>query len=331
MKISSVLDIVDGRLINSPSISFIYSVKTDPKKVKEGDLFVLKNKEDIPLALKNGAFAIVTDQEVEILDNEIAWINVKNINDAVIKLVRFLLSNKRLSAFYCNKVTFQLFEILKKNNVHTHITLVPKDLTQFFKYIDDLEENSTIICQDKVLLEDIYPVNFDFNTKTYDIKNLIEHSIFETTFSYKDRYFSKIKIPSLYLTEFLDVYSFLGFDANINKLKDFNNLKPIFVDKLINNTDFGKTDKFLLSQDDEFLIRKEMEYLNKKYKYAKVLYFSLRELNDNVNFDYILINSLADVKRHLKKRSFNAVYFIGLKYEELYKQVTLQNDIPRLI
>lgn len=60
----------------------------------------------------------------------------------------------------------------------------------------------------KKILDDIYPVNFDFNTKEYEINNLIEHSIFETTFSYQDRYFSKLKISSLYVTEFLDVFTF---------------------------------------------------------------------------------------------------------------------------
>ena len=38
MQISSILDIVDGELLNSPSISFIYSIKTNAKKIKEGDL-----------------------------------------------------------------------------------------------------------------------------------------------------------------------------------------------------------------------------------------------------------------------------------------------------
>ena len=59
MKISSILDIVDGSLLNSPSISFIYSIKTNVEKVKEGDLFIARKNEDIPLAVKNGAFAIL--------------------------------------------------------------------------------------------------------------------------------------------------------------------------------------------------------------------------------------------------------------------------------
>ena len=54
MQISSILDIVDGSLLNSPSISFIYSIKTNVSKVKEGDLFLARNLDEIQQAIKNG-------------------------------------------------------------------------------------------------------------------------------------------------------------------------------------------------------------------------------------------------------------------------------------
>lgn len=331
MQISSIIDIIDGRLLNRPSISFIYSIKTNAKKVKEGDLFIVQNDEDITFAVKNGAFAIIVDEEYEIIDNEIAWIQVKSIEDTIKKLIRYQLSTKRLTAFYCNDVSFELFKILKKPTVHTNIKLVPKNLSKFFKILDDLEENDTLICSSQKTLEDIYPVNFKFNTKDYEINNLIEHSIFETTFSYKERYFSKVKLSSLYIKEFLDVYSFLGFDGDLNKLKKFNCLKPIFVDKLINHTDYGRTDKFLIAQDNEELIEKEVKYLKNKYKYAKILYLTTNEIDDNKDIDYTFINSLDEIKEFLKKVSFNAVYFIGVSYDELNDQVSKQNIEPSLI
>lgn len=332
MQITSILDIIDGRLLNRPSISFIYSIKTNPKKIKEGDLFIVQNDEDIPLAIENGAFAIITNKELDnIPDNEIAWVFVSNIEDTIVKLVRYLLSNIRLTAFYCNDVTYELFNILRKPTVHTNIKIIPDDLSKFFIFVDDLEENDTIICSNQKLLDDIYPVNFNFNTKEYSISNLVEHSIFETTFSHKDRYFSKLKISSLYITEFLDVYSYLGFDADLNKLKKFHNLKPIFVDKLINHTDFGRTDKFLIAQDKDDLLLREVKYLNDKYKYAKVLYLTTKDIDDNRDIDYTFINSLDEVKEFLKKVQFNAVYFIGVSYEDLYQQVSKQNNEPSLI
>ncbi len=331
MQISSILDIIDGRLLNHPSISFIYSVKTNPRKVREGDLFIVQNEEDIPLAIENGAFALVTNKEIELSDKEIAWIFVESLENTIIKLVRYLLSNKRLTAFYCNDVTYDLFKILRKPTVHTNIKIVPKDLSKFFKILDDLDENDTIICSNQKILDSIYPVNFDFNTKEYDINNLVEHSIFETTFSYQDKYFAKLKISSLYVTEFLDVYSYLGFDADLNKLKKFNNLKPIFVDKLINHIDFGRSDKFLLAQDNDDLVLSEVQYLENKYKYAKILYITTSNIDDNRNIDYTFINSLEELKDHLKKVTFNAVYFIGVSYDELYEQISKQNNEPSLI
>ena len=331
MQITSILDIIDGRLINHPSISFIYSIKTNPKKVKEGDLFIIQKDEDIPLAIENGAFALVTNRDIDIIDNEIAWIKVESIEETIIRLIRYLLSNIRLNAFYCNEVTYEIFNILRKPTVHTNIKIIPKNLSKFFKILDDIEENDTIIFSNQKILDAIYPVNFDFNTKEYKVNNLIEHSIFETTFSYEDRYFSKLKISSLYLREFLDVYTFLGFDADLNKLKKFHSLKPIFVDKLINHIDFGKSDKFLLAQDDEELILKEVKYLEKKYKYAKILYITTKEIDDNKDIDYTFINSLDELKTYLKKTQFNAVYFIGVSYNELHDQVSKQNNEPSLI
>lgn len=331
MQITSILDIVDGRLLNQPSISFIYSIKTSVKKVKEGDLFIVQNKEDINEALENGAFALIVDENIDIIDKEIAWIKVQSIKESITKLIRFQLSNKKLTAFYCNVVSYNLFEILRKTTSHAKIKLIPKDLSKFFRIIDDIEENDTIICSCQKTLENIYPVNFNFNTKDYEIKNLIEHSIFETTFSYQDRYFSKIKIPSLYLKEFLDVYSFLGFDADLNKLKKFNKLKPIFVDKLINHTEHGRTDKFLLAQENKELMEAEIAYLKNKYKYAKILYLTLEEITDNTNIEFTHLDSLEDLKFFLKKNAFNAVYFVGLDYETLYEQVSKENNEPTLI
>ncbi|XPV70045.1 MAG: peptidoglycan synthetase [Halarcobacter sp.] len=331
MQITSILDIVDGKLLNSPSISFIYTIKTNPNKIKESDLFVVQNKEDISLALENGAFALIVDEDVEISDKEIAWIKVNDVQEAIKKLIRYLLSNKRLTAFYCNDASYSLFKILKKNNVHTNIKLIPKNLSRFFKLIDDLEENDTIICSEQSTLDAIYPVNFNFNTKTYKIDNLIEHSIFETTFSYEERFFSKIKISSLYITEFLDVYSYLGFDSDLNKLKKFNNLKPIFVDKLINHTDFGKTDKFLIAQENDELIEKEISYLKYKYKYAQILYLTTQEIDDNRDIDYTFINSLDELKSFLKKIKFNAVYFIGASYEQLHEEISKELNEPTLL
>ena len=63
MKISSIVDIVDGELLNSPSISFINNISSDAKKVKTSDMFIAKNIEDLKIALQNGAYAVIFEKD----------------------------------------------------------------------------------------------------------------------------------------------------------------------------------------------------------------------------------------------------------------------------
>ena len=53
------------------------------------------------------------------------------------------------------------------------------------------------------------------------ISNLVEHSMFEVSFTYKDNYFQRIKIPSIYIQDFLRVYDFLDIsEFDDSKLKN---------------------------------------------------------------------------------------------------------------
>lgn len=114
MKISSIIDIIDGELLSSPSISFVYNIKVNSKKIVEGDLFIAKNPNDIEEAIANGAFAIIYDfDDINIVDNEIAWIKVKSTEESLIKLFRFKLSHLELEVYYCDKISFDLLNLLE--------------------------------------------------------------------------------------------------------------------------------------------------------------------------------------------------------------------------
>ena len=328
MQISSILDIVDGKLLNSPSISFIYSIKTNAKKVKEGDLFIAKDSSNIELAIKNGAFAIVIEENFPIIDNEIAWIKVENIENIIIKLIRYKLSIVNLKAYFCDKPTYQLLKIYS-NYFSKDIKLIPNKLENLFKNIDEIENENTIICSNSEILNKIYPQNKNFNelTTKLEIQNLIEHSLFETSFSYNDVYFSKLKISSLYLAQFLRIYNFLNTAIDLGKIKQFNNLKPIFIDKNLNLIEFGKSDKFIICQDIKDLYEYEILYLKIKYKYAKTIFLTSKYCEYLKEDEQIILTNLDELKPILRKLKFNAVYLIGFNYnqvqEHLLKSETL--------
>jgi hypothetical protein len=318
--ISSILDIIDGSLLNSPSISFIYSIKTNVLKVKEGDLFIAKDLSEIELAIKNGAFAILIEINAPIIDNEIAWIKVKNIDLSIIKLIRFKLAVKNLEAFYCDKITYDLLKIYSTNFTR-NIRLIPSKLENVFKYIDEIDDNDILVSSDKEILDKIYPnnKNFDSLNKLSTIENLIEHSLFETSFSYENIFFPRLKLSSLYISKFLTLYSFSNQNLDLSKLKSFYNFKPLFIDRNLDLVEFGKSDKFIICQNNKDLYENEISYIKKKYKYAKTIFISTYYIDYLSQEEQLIINDLEELKPILRKLKFNAVYIIGFNYKEIYE------------
>ncbi len=331
MQISSILDIVDGSLLNSPSISFIYSIKTNALKVKEGDLFIAKNINEIDLAIRNGAFAIIFDTNVPIIDNEIAWIKVKNIDISIIKLVRFKLAIKNIEAFYCNKIIYDLLKIYS-THFSKNIRLVPNKLENTFRFIDEIEDNDILISCNKNILDNIYPKNKDFDhiNKLNEIDNLIEHSLFETSFSYENVYFSRLKISSLYIRDFLKVFNFFKQNLDLTKLKSFYNFKPLFLDRNLNLVEFGKSDKFIICQNNDDLYENEIFYMKKQYKYAKNIFITSSYIDYLSKDEQILMNDIEQLKPILRKLKFNGIYILGFNYNEVYEYLIKSENIQTL-
>lgn len=317
MQISSLIDIVDGKLLNSPSISFIYSFKTNPFKIKEGDLFIAKKNKDIALAVQNGAFAIITENLHPILDNEIAWIKVNDVNLCLIKLLRFKLANINLKALYCDNITYELLNIY--SNSLSNIKLCSDDIESLVKKVDYIEDEDFLICNNKDLLNQIYPNNDNFNKEVFEITNLTEHSLFEVSFSYEDYYFNRLKLASLYIPQFISVYNFLNKSIDLSKTKNFPYFKPIFLDKNLEIVEFGRSEKFIVVQNNKNLISDEIKYITNKFKYAKLLFISNKFQTQLDNENLIIIENIDKLKHTLKENSFNAVYIYGYSFDEVHE------------
>ncbi len=321
MHISSIIDIVKGELSNSPSISFIYNFKTQLNKVYEGDLFISNDEIEIKEAIQKGAFGIIYDFDLDVIDNEIAWIKVDNISNAVSNLIRFKLSNLDLKAYYCNKISYELLSLFVKTNDET-IKLISENLEEEIDLLENIKNTQVIICRNREILSDIYPNNENFNSKIHPIKNLIEHSLFETTFSCENDYFPRLKMPSFNINSFLDVYSFLNCALDINKLKKLESFKPYFVDKYIKSIEYGGSDKFILSHTNIEQATTEIKYLNMKYKYAKTFIFSKTDSKIQKDIVDYYINNLNEIKVLLNNKKFNALYIVGFSNENILDFIT---------
>ncbi|WP_066360068.1 peptidoglycan synthetase [Aliarcobacter cryaerophilus] len=325
MKISSIVDIVDGELLNSPSISFINNISSDANKVKTSDMFIAKNIEDLKIALQNGAYAVIFEKDFEVIDNEIAFIKVKNLELALLKIVRYKLSTLKIKSYFCTDETFDMLKLYQNNHTKP-IFLISKNIEKAFKFIDDIKDGDILISKNKKLLESIYPDIKEFEKKLDEnsIKNLIKHSLFELSFSYKDIYFSKLRLSKIYLNSFLNIYDFFKGNIDISKLKLYSNFKAIFIDKDFQPIESGKSDSFIICQTNKNLIPIEIAYLKNEFKYAKTIFVSKYKISFLDEKEQIIINNIEDLKNILKNLKFNCVYLIGFTNQESFE--FLQNS-----
>ena len=325
MKISSIVDIVDGELLNSPSISFINNISSDANKVKTSDMFIAKNIEDLKIALQNGAYAVIFEKDFEVIDNEIAFIKVKNLELALLKIVRYKLSTLKIKSYFCTDETFDMLKLYQNNHTKP-IFLISKNIEKAFKFIDDIKDGDILISKNKKLLESIYPDSKEFEKKLDEnsIKNLIKHSLFELSFSYKDIYFSKLRLSKIYLNSFLNIYDFFKGNIDISKLKLYSNFKAIFIDKDFQPIDSGKSDRFIICQINKNLIPIEITYLKNEFRYAKTIFVSKYKISFLDEKEQIIINNIEDLKNILKNLKFNCVYLIGFTNQESFE--FLQNS-----
>lgn len=325
MKISSIVDIVDGELLNSPSISFINNISSDAKKVKTSDMFIAKNIEDLQIAIANGAYAVIFEKDFEVIDNEVAFIKVKNLELALVKIVRYKLSILQIESYFCNDETFDMLKLYQNNHTKP-IFLISKNIEKIFKFLDDIKDGDILISKDKNILESIYPNSKKFEKKIDEknIKNLIKHSLFELSFSYKDIYFSKLRLSKIYLSSFLNIYDFFKGNIDISKLKLYSNFKSIFIDKNFEPIESGKSDSFIICQTNKNLIPIEIEYLKNEFKYAKTIFISKYKISFLDEKEQIIIKNIEDLKNILKNSNFNCVYLIGFTNQESFE--FLQNS-----
>ena len=312
MQISSLIDIVGGYLLNSPSISFITQTHTNPTKVNEGDLFIASNQDEIYIAIDNGAFAIICDFHPDICDREIAWIKVDSINNAIAKILRFSFSNKSNLGYYCDSISFELIELL---SLPKSYCLLVDDYKENFELLKEVDETTIIVSKDELFLSKVLPSFKTIVKKDFEIDNVTIHSMFSTSFSYSGKFFYKLKLPSLYINHFLTVLEFLDNSKDFNILKNFKYLNPIFLNKEFDIVSFGETNKFIIANDDLSLVDNEIQYLKQNYKYGKI-----EVLDESL--------SLNDVLFKLQTLDYNALYIKGKNVNELHHclKVNSEND-----
>jgi len=318
MQISALTDIVEGKLLNSPSISFITQSHTNIKKVNEGDAFFAQNQSDIEEAIKKGAFAIILDFDTEIIDNEIAWIRVDSFHKSISNILRYKLLEHKNKFIKTNKIFFNLLSIFKNKEL-ANVILLQNDLIKDFEVLNSLENEKLIFGTNLQLLNAISGDVMILENEQFEILNLTNHSLFETSFSHKDKFFDKIKLPTVYINDLLQQLELFNYHLDLKKLNNFNLFKPVFLNKSKQIVPYGQTNRFVLASHDEDIADIEIKYLYEHYGYGEVKILDTKGLSD----DEIFYN--------IKTLNFNALYCRNSSIDNIITILEKNHKIDTLI
>ena len=318
MQISALTDIVGGKLLNSPSISFITQSHTNIKKINEGDAFFARTHEDIEQAIKKGAFAIILDFHSEIIDTEIAWIKVESFYKAASNILRYKLLEHKNKFIHTNKIFFNLLNIFKNKELD-NVILLQNDLTKDFEVLNALENEKLIFGTNLQLLNAISGDVMKLENEQFNILNLTSHSLFETSFSHKDKFFDKIKLPTVYINDLLQQLELFNYQLDLKKLNNFNLFKPVFLNKSKQIVPYGQTNRFVLASYDEDIADIEIRYLYEHYGYGEIKILDTKGLSDD------------EIFHNIKTLDFNALYCRNSNIDNIITILEKNHKIDTLI
>ena len=281
MKIETLSNLIGGELLNRPYISEVLHFTQNVDDVNRGSCFFAASLSDIPQAIKNGAYAIITKDYVDILDKEIAWIKVDDFKKAIFNIFKY--ENLKHEIYLVDKISLMLIDAMSLDKR----VVVLKDTDDFFKAINLREK---FIFTDDETFENIFANVKYLNSSDIELKQV---GLFKSI--YKNQ---EINLPFVYKDSFSKVVGF--FDKNSLKYTlefELKRFRPVFVDSLNREVEFGESDRVIITgiENDEVFFD-EINFFIENTKHAKSV--------------------VVDEKRKdLLKKPFNFAMAVGFKFE----------------
>jgi len=318
MKIEDLLNLTSGYIISEPTVRAVNSVSVYPSKIEEGDLFISNDPIEIKRALENGAYAIIfSDPAVRITDNEVAWIQVKDIQIAAFKLIRYVLINREANFYLFNEheLSFLKMVLTQKSNIE----ILPDDWRKIFeKTLNSTAKiligtNSELM---KMIKPDVSILNKDASCE------IITDTLFRTTFKINSYIYQEKEITPFHVdylqrvVEFCDKHT-LPYD--LDRVRYTKHFVPVFIDGFLNVMNPSKSDKVAIFTDNLKDVYKAREYVRYNGAWVKTIVMTPPKTKvdgvDRPNW----YESVDEAREILKNTYFNYAFIYALDKSMLPK------------
>ena len=261
MRIDNCVRILDGILQNTPSIDSFERIVFESPRISRGDCFFDKDgsSEAIAQAIEKGAYAIITTHDFMGDDNEIAWIKVPEIQQALIKLLRYIIAQKSLMCISATPLQASFLKMVQKDNA---IKILKGSLYDYAIEIFKAKEEEIFCFYDATIISLIAPDAKKIEPLASKPR-VVAKGLFIASFSYQEYIWHEQKIPSLFVADFLGVLAFCdkhGITWEYENLFFSEHFYPQFITPSLRKKEFGSSEQVLIFETDESLLEKELIY-----------------------------------------------------------------------
>lgn len=306
MRLENFLALTQTKLINEPCINSFENVVFEAAKVKRGDLFFAYEQEEIDPAVANGAYAVVFEGDAKASDYEIAWIKADSLDGALKRLLRFIAIDKEIVAYECNEVVLKLS--LQVTTADNFIPLLG-DVKSIYKSLVNAQNRSTVLFCPALLDKNIFVNPKKIPSVPHDAIEIIEQTLFETSFIYDDIFYERQLISPFFMTyleELMYFFKTLKIGYKLKKFTPMEHFEAVFTNKKFEVKNFGASDKVLIFEPNVSLVKTQILFLERHATWAKTIFvlpcdISEKEKKENV-FCYRTKSEIINI---LKRNDFH--------------------------
>ena len=333
MRLENTLALTHGELINTPFVNSFNNIVFDAKAVRRGDLFIAFDESAIEDAIFNGAYGVVFDKPTQITDSEIAWIKVKDLEDAIKRLLRFKLIDKEISVYACDEIILKLaLQVVTEPN----FIALDGDIKSIFKELSDVQNGSIVLFSPTLTSPDLFTNIKEMPKNKAQNINIIEQTLFETSFIYDNIFYERQLVSPFfmpYLEQLLFLFKILKINFRLRKFTPIDHFEAVFTNKNFEIKDFGTSDKVLIFEKNSSLIENEISFLQKQATWAKIIYiipFTCKQSLDAETLDnenIFIYKNKNEIRNILQSSNFHFALIVGADKTLLEKPLTRQTQL----
>lgn len=271
MRINEIVEIIHGTLLNNPPLSSFENITANLARVQRGSLFIATTPESAKEAIALGAYGIVfEDGDMPMIDNEVAWIRVDLLQDAMTRYIRHKLLIQHILLIYLVPIEFSIAqEIIDDESVG----FVNGGYDEFLEIIQN-NNLKKIIVKNSILLE----ISLDYIT-TIPSENwpfkVISCTLFDSKI-YFDSQRHIITLPNIFLHNLASTISICQaqhIHISLDNFKSIPFLRPIFIDSKNHLCKYGQSGRVIIAEKNLEAFKDYSGYILANAKWAKISLF----------------------------------------------------------